>query len=211
MKKGILFDLDGTLWDCSAQAVLSWRESAKKYEDSIKDISVEEIQSVMGKTMEEIADILFRAIPSKERRMEIMNDCCEEENKYLRKHGGTLFSDVVDTISELRKEYHISIVSNCQSGYIESFMAYYKLEQYIDDFESFGDTRNTKGENIKLVVARNSLDKAIYIGDTQGDYEASAYAGIPFIHARMGYGTVNVKVPYVTTIKEIPEVVKHNI
>lgn len=48
----------------------------------------------------------------------------------------------------------------------------------------------TKGENIKLIIKRNSLINPVYVGDTEGDLKAARYAGIPFIYARYGFGKV---------------------
>jgi phosphoglycolate phosphatase len=37
-------------------------------------------------------------------------------------------------------------------------------------------------------MQRNKLKEAVYVGDTQGDYDATVAAGIPFIYARYGFG-----------------------
>jgi len=208
MKKGILFDLDGTLWDSSKQVADSWMLAAKQCQDIKTEITTEAIQSVMGKTMEDIADIILAEIDDRDRRMEILQYFCDVENDYIREHGGELFENFQETFQELKKNYHISIVSNCQKGYIEAFLDYYRLRDYIDDFESYGNTGLPKGDNIKMVVERNQLDQAVYVGDTQGDYESAVSAGIPFIHARMGYGTIQADVPYITELSMIPKAVE---
>ena len=46
-----------------------------------------------------------------------------------------------------------------------------------------------KADNIRLAVSRFNLKSPVYIGDTTGDEEAAADAGIPFIHAAYGFGT----------------------
>jgi hypothetical protein len=52
-----------------------------------------------------------------------------------------------------------------------------------------GRTNQTKGENIKLVMERNGIDKAVYLGDTIGDQLAAKDAEIPFVFASYGFGT----------------------
>lgn len=206
MKKGILFDLDGTLWDSSKEVAISWKEALKKRAGQEMEITTEMIQGVMGKSMTEIADILFGEYDP-QTRQEILQYCCEEENEYIRRHGGQLLPGLEETLQQLRTQgYCLYIVSNCQVGYIEAFLEHHKLEQYFDDFESFGGTGREKSYNIRLVAERSHLDCAAYVGDTQGDYLAAAKAGMPFIHARTGYGTVEADVPYIEELPQLPGV-----
>lgn len=202
MKKGILFDLDGTLWDSSAQVADSWVLALKEYPHVKQNVTRESIQSVMGKPMDEIGEILFGSLLGEERQ-KVLTHCMEVENAYIREHGGVLFDGLEDALGRLKEKYHLFIVSNCQVGYIEAFLQYYGLEDYFDDFESYGGTGLSKGENIRLVAQRNCLDAAVYVGDTQGDYEAASFAGMPFIHARTGYGTVSAEVPYIRRLEEL--------
>ncbi len=43
------------------------------------------------------------------------------------------------------------------------------------------------------------MDDAVYVGDIQGDYDASMDAGVKFIHAAYGFGTIEDKVPEIHT------------
>ena len=79
MKQGILFDLDGTLWDSSEEVAVSWEEALAKRPDVTKEITTEMVQGVMGKSMYEIADILFGEYDIATRR-KLLEYCCEEEN-----------------------------------------------------------------------------------------------------------------------------------
>lgn len=186
MKKGILFDLDGTLWDSAQAVVNSWNEILVLEEDT-REITLEEMQGYMGKTMLEIAYDFFKDC-SKARAEELLEKCVTRENEYVAAHGGILFEKVKETLGELHKDYHLSIVSNCQQGYIPAFLHYYQLEEVIDDYEEYGRTMQEKKDNIALVVKRNHLEKAVYVGDTLGDYRSATAAGVPFIHAAYGFG-----------------------
>lgn len=207
MKKGILFDLDGTLWDSSKAVVDSWNEILTGMEDDIDLLTYDQMKGYMGKTMEEIAYLAFPRV-EKERALAILKKCELYENEYIRNHGGVLMADLKDVLDTLKKDYFLAIVSNCQVGYIEAFLEYHKLAQYFDDTENYGNTMLSKGENIRLVVDRNHLEQAVYVGDIMGDYNSTMEAGLPFIHAAYGFGTVPEGTPFITGLKELPARVK---
>lgn len=205
MKKGIIFDMDGTLWDSAENVAKSWNIAIEKSGITEKRVTTEEIQSVMGKTMDVIADILFTEL-DKDVRMQLLKACCELENDYLREHGGVLYDGVRETFSRLKERgYHLFIVSNCQSGYIEAFLDYYKLWDFIEDKQCYGDNLLQKGENIRIVTERNSLTSAVYVGDIQGDYDASCHAGVDFIHAAYGFGKIDASVPAIKSFAELAD------
>ena len=86
--------------------------------------------------------------------------------------GRNLYPDLEETLEKLSKQYHLYIVSNCQTGYIEDFISCSGTWSFFEDFECFGNTGKAKGENIRLLVRRSGLDSAVYVGDTQGDYNS---------------------------------------
>lgn len=209
MKKGIIFDMDGTIWDSSENVARSWDIQVKKHGYVNESVTQDDIKSVMGKTMDVIADILFPYTKPGDERNVLRKACEEYEIDYLREHGGYIYPQVVETLKVLKKlGYKLYIVSNCQAGYIEAFLEYFNIEwgkedSLIDDIECYGNNFLSKGENIALVVKRNNLDKAVYVGDIQGDYDSTCEAGLPFIHASYGFGTINAEVPAISTFSEL--------
>ena len=203
MKTGIIFDMDGTLWDSSENVAASWTEKLNMLGYDMK-VTREDVMSVMGLTMDRISDIIFEGMPEQKRR-ELLELCCEHENEYLRRNGGTLYPGLEETFAELKKKYSLFIVSNCQKGYIEAFLEYYGFGGYFSDIECYGNNLLGKGDNIALVMRRNALDKAYYVGDIQGDCDSSLEAGAEFIHAAYGFGTIAQKVPELMRFSDLPE------
>lgn len=203
-KKGIIFDMDGTLWDSSVQVCKAWDIAVAKCGYQRPPITQEEMQGVMGKTMDKIAEILFPAVDGQERE-KLLEACCREENDYLRANGGVLYPDIRSTMEQLiAAGYHLFIVSNCQAGYIEAFLDYYRFHDLVEDIQCYGDNGKPKADNISIVAERNSLDEAVYVGDIQGDCDASEAAGVLFIHAAYGFGTIDHEVPRIRTFSELP-------
>lgn len=128
------------------------------------------------------------------------------ENQYLREHGGILYPKLEETLQILSKKYPLYIVSNCQSGYIEAFLEYHKLDKYFTDFECYGNTGEGKAQNEITLAKRNGLERVIYVGDIQGDYEATMEAGFEFVYAAYGFGTVSADVPRVEQFSQLPQV-----
>ena len=204
-KKGIIFDMDGTLWDSASGVAKSWTRVVNKEHDKNRVITTQDIQNVMGKTMDRIAAILFPEL-EEAARLELIDHCGLCENDYLREHGGILYPMLEETLKELSEKYYLYIVSNCQSGYIEAFLEHYGFGHYFEDIECYGNNLLQKGQNIRLVVERNQLTDAIYVGDIQGDYDAALEAGITFVHAAYGFGTIEQETAKIDSLAELPNV-----
>ena len=202
-KQGIIFDVDGTLWDSAAGVAKAWTKVVNEKFSGGMVISEENIKKVMGLTMDVLADRIFSMVDKKD-RMKLLEECCAFENEYLLKNGAKLYPDLEETLKILKDKYSLYIVSNCQSGYIEAFLKYYGFEKYFEDIECYGNNLLSKGDNIKLVVERNGLDDACYVGDIQGDYDSSVDAGVKFIHAAYGFGKIDAEVPKIDRLAELP-------
>ena len=98
-------------------------------------------------------------------------------------------------------------MSNSQDGYVQAFLHWSGLKCF-RDIEMAGRTGLDKGANIRLVMERNGVTKAVYVGDTQGDADAAAKAGIPFIFTEYGFGTVNAAAARIASLPELPAAVE---
>lgn len=206
MFDGILFDLDGTLWNSVPEVARSWTIGLEQLGISRPPITVEELFPCMGLLL---PDILERLLPGilPERGEEVISHCCQVENSYLAKHGAELYPHEEEVLAALGKKYPLFVVSNCEKGYIEAYFQGSGMGKYFTDFESAGNTGLPKSENIKLVVRRNGLKSPVYVGDTALDHKSAKEAGVPFIHAAYGFGTVE-GVPAIQGLGELEELLE---
>ncbi|MBO6136990.1 MAG: HAD family hydrolase [Lachnospiraceae bacterium] len=186
---GIIFDIDGTIWDSTGIVADAWNEAAESTGYTDRRVSSEDLKGLFGKQMEEIVLALFPEVSDKE-RSRLLVVCRDKEQEYLQNDpcDGIAYPGICSTIESLSRDIPVFIVSNCQSGYIELVCEKLLLGEYIKDSECYGDTQKGKAENLKLLCRRNGLKAPVYVGDTEGDRQACEEAGVPFIFASYGFG-----------------------
>ncbi len=202
--KNIIFDLDGTLWDSRQQILNAWNKVLQNEYDI--SLNVNDFNNLMGKTSDFYKKAFFSNYSSKQADY-ILNLCEKEEVIYLKQHGANIFKNSISTLKKLSKKYKLFIVSNCQSGYIESFLEYYNLNELIKDFECNGNTKKSKEDNINIILKRNCLksEETCYIGDTSNDYLSAINNNILFIYAQYGFGNLS---HHSHSIKDIGDLVE---
>ena len=185
---GLILDVDGTIWNTTGIVADAWNKTIDTFFPQVPHVNAEILKGQFGKTMDVIADNLFGVLSAEDKKI-LMEKCCIYEQKALLENTKNItYEGVIETLKKLSSIIPIFIVSNCQSGYIELVIEKNKITPLIKDFECFGNTGKSKAENIKLIASRNGLKAPVYVGDTQGDYEACKEAGVPFIWAAYGFG-----------------------
>ena len=187
--ESLIFDIDGTLWDSRALV-------AEGYNLQLRDeglgrycVDAARLRPLFGKVMTAIADELFPDMPPQV-RYPLMERCMVRENRYLEENECRIgYPDIVETIHTLSKTHRLFIVSNSQQGYPELCIQKMGLEGCISGHLCFGDTGTDKGTTIRILLEKYGISSAVYVGDTQGDMEATYAAGLPFVWADYGFGT----------------------
>ncbi|WP_295771457.1 HAD family hydrolase [uncultured Mucilaginibacter sp.] len=186
----IIFDLDGTLWDSTANVATAWQK-AKLEVDYIKDdITQQTVRSITGMAYNAIFEKLFPYLEP-EVREEFKRRCAKYELEVLNTKGGELYPELKSTLNYLQSKYKLFVVSNCQCGYIETFLRLNQLEHVFVGHQCYGTKGQPKFQNIIDVVNDYNLKAPVYVGDTQGDYDSATKASVPIIFATYGFGQVN--------------------
>ena len=104
MKKGIIFDVDGTLWDSCQVVADSWNEYLRKAAPDVPVVLTrQDLRSVMGKTMSQIGDALFPMV-EKERREQVTDGCCVYEVEMC----------IRDSCGLVHSSYHLMVTKRLQ-------------------------------------------------------------------------------------------------
>ena len=198
----IILDIDGTLWDSRQVVADAWNEVTLARTGRHPGHTRQSVGHLFGKTMTDIAQALFPTLPAQERDA-LAWACFRAENEALERTPGDFYPGVLETIPQLARRQRIFIASNCQAGYIELVLRHSGLRDCFSGWICFDDTGLPKGENLKLLIARHRMERPIYVGDTQGDWEACQTAGIPMIFASYGLGRVEAPLPSIRRFDEL--------
>lgn len=186
--ESLIFDIDGTLWDSRALVAEGYNIQLRAEGLAHLCVTAEDLKPLFGKVMTEIADAILASVPEGE-RYALMDRCMATENRYLHDDPCRIgYPGIRETMAQLAKKYRLFIVSNSQCGYPELCIEKLGLSEFIAGHLCFGDTGTEKGETIRRLMDQYNIKNAAYVGDTQGDYEATVQAGIPFVFAAYGFG-----------------------
>ena len=189
MADSLIFDVDGTIWDTTPVVEKAWNAALDECGLSYAHVTADTLKSLFGLPMKVIIERILPNEPD-EVRAKFKPLCYNYEESYVERESGKLYPKMAETLEKLAEKYPLFIVSNCQSGYIELLLRKTGFAPYFKDFTCNGDTGLLKDENIKLIAKRNNLKSPVYVGDTQGDADACAKAGVPIVYASYGFGKV---------------------
>lgn len=183
---GLIFDLDGTLWDATVSTATAWNIALAEV-GSEKRVTADDIRSVAGKPFDECVDILFPGILQQYRDLNTLLDTYEM--KYVAMHGGVLYDGVRDGIQNLAQRHQLFIVSNCDTWYLNLFFDQTDLRTKFTGFDCNGMSGIGKEQMLRNLQKNFSMKNLVYVGDTVGDEQSANLAGVPFMHASYGFGT----------------------
>lgn len=183
---GIIFDVDGTLWDSTEVVAKAWNKVIKTMTDR-EPVDGAFLKTLFGKPMNEICQALFPNIP-KEQHEKLGETCYLYEHELLCQEPVPLYPGVLDAFKILSKKCPLFIVSNCQKGYIEVLLDTTPIKPYVRGYLCYGDTLKSKDHTIRILMETYGLKDVLYVGDTQGDADACIAAQVPFALAEYGFG-----------------------
>ncbi len=206
MKKGIIFDLDGTLWNVTDVTYKCCNIVTKKY--NLREITKETVCKVFGKNREESARLYFPYLDVEvaiRYGMEISKLIIGE----LEQYGGVLYPKIKETLDILKNDYTFYIVSNSGNiKYVEAFLNTSGVKNYFTDYIAASYLNISKEDAIKKIINDHKIEKAVYVGDTFIDLNASRNAHIPFIYAKYGFEKNLESEYFINEFSELPYVLK---
>ncbi|MEE0956058.1 MAG: HAD family hydrolase [Eubacterium sp.] len=200
---GLIFDVDGTLWDSRFKVAEAWTKVLKVRYKPDAFVTGEQLKHEFGLPLAVIGQHIMPDLPE-EKMLPILKELEDTENQKLLVDPPQPYEGLEEVLKKLQPDYPMYIVSNCQAGYIETFLGATGLTDYFQDHLCPGDTGLFKADNIREICRRHALKKALYIGDIEKDHIAASEAGVDFCHAAYGFGEVENPTFRISDIRELP-------
>ena len=193
MKKLVIFDFDGTLFDSVDDVVICFNETLSMH--NFPTLTKKEYLEVLGGNIDEVVSLILKDRNSKE-NMELIKDTYGELYSNSDKRNTLPFPNSGDVLRKLQeRNIFIAINSNRSTDSIKYF---------VNEFFSDIDFVLIEGHNpeypskpspigVENIVKKAgvSLDEAIYVGDSKTDIKTAKNAKIDCILVSWGYGSEN--------------------
>jgi phosphoglycolate phosphatase len=185
--ESIIFDMDGTLWDATHSYVKIWDRCFEKMGYQLT-VPHQELVKCMGMPIEQIYEVLVAKQCPEMAKTAYLSLLQQLEDEMMPEIGGILYPGVLSGLDRLAKSRKLFMVSNCGALGLHNFMRYTRTEKYFTDSVTFGQRPVPKSKNMRWLMNKHGINKAAYMGDTQGDCDETHHAGLPFIFASYGFG-----------------------
>ena len=184
----IIFDMDGTLWNALDSYARIWNVCMREFAIS-GQIEAADLLRYMGFSIEEIFSHGIIQTPPNLNRHLFLKRLEEIEDEMMPTLGGVLYPGVADGLKTLSRHFTLMLQSNCSAKGLVNFMHFTHTHAFFRDYLSWGMNQQPKSVNIRLLMERNGISRAVYVGDTGSDCRHAHDAGIPFVYMNYGFGT----------------------
>jgi phosphoglycolate phosphatase-like HAD superfamily hydrolase len=189
----IIFDLDGTLFDCleltnqTFPHVLDSLEA--KYGDRIQIQRFSRYETFLGRVEE---DIFAELLPGADKELlEEAQELLIDIEYKLIPEAGKLFDGVEKVLKELAAKGHpLFIASNGSKPYVHKVLESFSLREYFTGVYSAGEHQTeSKNDLVGHLLKEHSLSGGgVMVGDRHSDMEAGKVNGLFTVGCLYGFG-----------------------
>jgi HAD superfamily hydrolase (TIGR01509 family) len=185
-RRGVLFDVDGTLIDSSYIHTMAWWGAFRQYGHDVPMAAIHQLVGMGG------ARLVDNLLPSGRDR--------DEDEDIMASHGALYASHwpslrALDGAKELLSQCHagglaVALASSARERDLQVMRSVLDADAFIDAATSANDAKESKPapDILEAALASVGVDAAdaVYVGDAVWDMKAAAALGIPSIGVTCG-------------------------
>jgi len=199
--KGIIFDLDGVIYDITDAITKAVEDGVEKYQlkveidEVLQEIAhlIEEIQhypvpKIILKSYD-LLQVAFLEDMSYMKKLRIAIFLFNQFNEY--RESSTIFDGIDNLIEDIyKKKLNLAILTNNKSQYAEEILEKFNLTKYFPTIIGFNDVSEVKPdpEGILKIIEKWKIspEQTIFIGDMSTDVDAGKAAGVTMVCVASG-------------------------
>lgn len=194
MKKAIIFDMDGTLFQTNLileEALEGTFEKLRAQKLWNGATPIDTYRQIMGVPLQVVWQTLCPE-HAEEVRQQSNIGFHEQLIQLIRAKKGALYEGVEETLAKLAANYPIYIASNGQSPYLQAIFETYEMQQWVFKFYSIdGIESGNKSELVQRVIEENQLENGYIVGDRLSDFVAAKDNEFQSIGVRFDFAQEN--------------------
>jgi phosphoglycolate phosphatase-like HAD superfamily hydrolase len=174
--EGVIFDIEGTLFDCIPQSLLSWQETLSNFGVTLP---LEELQRCSGMDGDDMLRILAPGMDAKLRKQVLEAEGKNFVGKYLKYVQA--FAGVRAVFEDIKRGGgKIAFATDCEDPPLKHYRAVLGVDDLIDVITCGEDVKECKPSPglVRLAAERLGVPRAVMIGDTPYDAKAARAAGV---------------------------------
>ncbi|MDM5250682.1 HAD hydrolase-like protein [Lysinibacillus sp. G4S2] len=176
MKKVIIFDMDGTLFQTNLilEPALSATFDVLRAKGLWQgDTPIETYREIMGVPLPVVWETLcpMHTVEIREESNALFHVKLIEQ---IRNRQGALYPNAEQTLATLAENYHLFIASNGQVEYLQAIVETYQLQRFIKGTYSIQSVSSGhKSDLVKKVIEENDILGGAVVGDRSSDIQAA--------------------------------------
>ncbi|MFX1237416.1 MAG: HAD family hydrolase [Promethearchaeota archaeon] len=199
--KGIIFDLDGVIYDVGPSIRKAVQDGVEKYkivvdlDGALQEIAhlLEDVQNyplpqIILNSYNLLKDTNFFQGLSYFKKMRVVVFLFNQFNEYRK--NAKLFDEIKDILLKLSKKMKLAVLTNNKSGYAEEILEKFGIDKYINTIIGFNDVSENKPspEGILKILNKWKLkdEEVVFVGDMTSDIIAGKAANVTTVSIATG-------------------------
>ncbi|WLR41801.1 HAD hydrolase-like protein [Bacillus carboniphilus] len=191
MRKSVIFDMDGTLFqtnkilELSLEDTFNYLKSLGKWDGHTP---IEKYREIMGVPLPEVWETLLPNHTMKIRE-EVNQYFLETLVENIHRGKGALYPHVESILTHLKEnDYSLFIASNGLTTYLEAIVTQYHLDRWVSEVFSIEQIQTlNKSDLVKRIIDKYDVKAGAVVGDRLSDIKAAKENGLISIGCRFDF------------------------